>query len=160
MMSGHDTSITELFLIMRFTGIHIEQQKIIYSIYLSYTKSLKPTHIIFLIYYSLNSLNSLNCASCALSPSCLHCACAVGAEWEAYHRSCREEPLWCLCVCGQQHCGSEREQGGPALCSGWDNIPMTAHRCFNNIGFEFSPMCWMQLQTFFFYPDKTKIPLY
>lgn len=45
-------------------------------------------------------------------------ACAVGAQWEAYHRSCREEPLRCLCVRGQQHCGSEGEQSGSAVCAG------------------------------------------
>ncbi len=97
---------------MRFTGIHIEQRKIIYSIYSSYTKSLKPTHITFEVYILLTELTEL-CILCVFS-----LLSAVGAEWEAYHRSCREEPLWCLCVCGQQHCGSEREQGGSALCAG------------------------------------------
>lgn len=58
--------------------------------------------------------------SCAISTSCLHCASAAGAEWEAYHRSCREKSLWCLRVCGHQHCGGEGEQGSSALCAGWD----------------------------------------
>lgn len=91
--------------------------------------------------------SSLSCASCVFSPSCLHGACAVGAEWEAYHRSRAEEPLWRLCVCGEQHCGSEKEQGGSTFCAGWDNIPVTAYYRFSNtffFFFKFSTTFWMQ----------------
>lgn len=78
-----------------------------------------------------------------MCPPPLHCARAAGAEWEADHRSCTEEPLRCLCVCGEQHCGSENEQGGSAFCAGWDDSPVTAHYCFNSTNFEFSPTFWV-----------------
>lgn len=76
----------------------------------------------------------------------LHSTRVVGAEWDAHHRSCREELLWCLCVRGQQPRGSEGEQGGAPLRAGWDHVPVAAYyyNCSNNITLELGSMLWMQ----------------
>lgn len=54
-------------------------------------------------------------------PICLISSLPIGAEWKAYHCSCREEPLWCLCLRGQQHSGSEREQSCSPVCARWED---------------------------------------
>lgn len=52
--------------------------------------------------------------------------CAIGAERKAHHCPCGEEPLWRLCLRGQQHSGSEREQSRSAVCARWEeNTPPT-----------------------------------
>lgn len=70
--------------------------------------------------YEPSALPSWSVCVCVCGPVYL-----LGAEWEAHHRSGREEALGCLRVRGQQHRGSEGEQGGSPLRAGWDHAPLS-----------------------------------